>query len=271
VSSRSCRKGCALSSPDSAILIRADAVCFAREGQTILDRVSLAVHAGEIVTLIGPNGAGKTSLLKILLGLHPPTEGQLWRRPGLRIGYMPQRLQLDPTLPLTVARYLSLWSKVGTRAMLDCLEETGAAHLFERSMHSLSGGEAQRVHLARALLRQPDLLALDEPVQAVDVHGQAQLFHLIDAIRRRRGCGVALVSHDLHLVMARTDTVICLNRHVCCHGRPDHVSRHPDFLALFGEDAADLAMYRHHHDHAHGDDGCIVAPAPRQHEAHDHG
>lgn len=227
-------------------------------GRVILDHVDLQVRPGEVVTLIGPNGAGKTTLVRAVLGLVRPSHGEVRRRPGLRIGYMPQRLTVDATLPLTVRRFLGLWRPTTAARIESALAEAGVTHVADSPVQSVSGGEMQRVLLARALLGEPDLLVLDEPDQAVDVHGQAELFSRIEALRRARGCGVLLVSHDLHTVMARTDRVLCLNRHVCCHGSPEDVSRHPEYHALFGRHAADLAVYVHHHDHAHAGDGTVV-------------
>ncbi len=228
-------------------------------GRVVLSGVTMAVHPGEVVTLIGPNGAGKTTLARAVLGLIRPSDGRVQRRPGLRVGYMPQRLTVDATLPLTVRRFLALWRPVTPERITEALEEAGVTRLADAAVQTLSGGEMQRVLLARALLGDPQLLVLDEPDQAVDVHGQAELFARIEQVRRRHRCGVLLVSHDLHTVMARTDRVICLNGHVCCHGRPEDVSRHPEYHALFGRHAAELAVYLHHHDHAHDPDRGVVS------------
>lgn len=245
-------------------LAAAVGLCVAYGHHVAVDGVDLAVAPGEIVTLIGPNGSGKTTLVKAMLGLERPSRGEVWRRPGLTIGYMPQRLEIDPTLPLTVQRFLSLWSKSTKPAIAATLEDVGAARLLNARMQGLSGGEMQRVLLARALLRNPDLLVLDEPVQGVDVQGQGELYALIERIRNERGCGVLLVSHDLHLVMARTDTVVCLNRHVCCSGHPRAVSQHPSFRALFGPTAEAFGIYQHAHNHAHDAHGDVV-PADGHH------
>jgi zinc transport system ATP-binding protein len=220
--------------------------------RNILSDVSLSVAERKIVTLIGPNGAGKSTLIRVLLGLQKAASGEIWRKPGLRIGYMPQRLVLSDQLPLTVRRFLALVETPQESDLQEIGHQTGILHLLEQPMQSLSGGEHQRVLLARALLRKPQLLVLDEPVQGVDVTGQAALYHLIADLRDRQGCAVLMVSHDLHLVMAQTDEVICLNTHVCCSGHPEHVSRDPAYLELFGCAAdADLALYTHHHDHTH--------------------
>ena len=238
------------------------AVSFGR--RTVLDDVSLAVAPGEMVTVIGPNGAGKSTLLRILLGLLPPTRGTVRRRPGLTIGYVPQRLAIDDTLPLTVRRFLALARRRG-RSGRDpgaALEEVGAVRLLDAAVQGLSGGELQRVLIARALLRAPDLLVLDEPAQGLDVIGQAELFGLIRRIRDRHGCGILMVSHDLHLVMAATDRVICLNGHICCSGRPEAVTRDPAYRALFGPAADTLALYAHHHDHRHDPTGRPLAQPP---------
>lgn len=236
----------------------------------VLQNVSLSLNAGRIVTLIGPNGSGKTTLLRALIGLQAVDRGEVVRRTGLRIGYMPQKLKIDPVLPLTVKRFLTLTAPAPIGARRAALEEVGAARLIDAPVQALSGGELQRVMLARALLRQPDLLVLDEPAQGVDAGGQRALYRLIDDIRRRRGCAVLMVSHDLHLVMAQTDLVVCFHHHICCSGPPERVERDPAYGALFGRDTlAGLAVYAHHHDHGHDLHGQVVAPNPSQSPAHD--
>lgn len=238
---------------DSATLIEGRDLSLALNGTNILDHVSVAVKAGAIVTVVGPNGAGKTSLLKLLLGLMTPDSGSVERAENLRIGYVPQKLDISPALPLSARRFLKLAAPASEAALNAALEEVGAPKLLDRPLSGLSGGELQRVLLARALLRQPNLLVLDEPVRGVDLGGQADLYDLIARLRDHLGLGVLMVSHDLHLVMRATDDVLCLNTHVCCHGHPEAVSRHPEFTALFGTRAAEtMAFYPHHHDHGHG-------------------
>ena len=235
-----------------AALVAGHGLAVRRMGRAILEHVDLAVAAGEIVTLIGPNGAGKTTLVRVLLGLERPDLGRIERRAGLRVGYLPQWLHVDPVLPLTVARLLTLTRRATRAAQRTALVEVDVPHLLDAPVAGLSGGELQRVLLARALLAEPELLVLDEPTQGVDFTGQAELYRLIGRLRERRGCGVLMVSHDLHVVMAATDRVLCLNRHVCCHGAPESVRQHPEYLALFGPRvASNLAVYAHHHDHAH--------------------
>ncbi len=241
---------------DDAPLLTLRNASFVTGGRTILHNIDMAVHGGRITTLIGPNGAGKTTLARMLLGLIKPTTGRVWQRPGLSIGYVPQRIAVDPVLPLTVGRLLSLTARHLDDKATMVLEEVGVPHLFGRPVHGLSGGEMQRVLLARALLGNPSVLVLDEPTQNVDPAGQIDLYRLIVTIRDRRRCGVLLISHDLHIVMAATDWVICLNRHVCCCGQPEDVSRHPDYLHLLGHrDAEVLAIYPHRHDHRHAPSG----------------
>ncbi|GGM09323.1 zinc ABC transporter ATP-binding protein ZnuC [Pseudomonas asuensis] len=236
-------------------------------GQNILDQVNLTLTRGEIVTLIGPNGAGKTTLVRTVLGLLKPDTGSVWRQPRLTVGYMPQKLHVDATLPLSVVRFLRLVPGVTRTSAAQALAEVGADHLLDSPLQTISGGELQRVLLARALLRKPELLVLDEPVQGVDVSGQAELYRLITQLRNRYGCGVLMVSHDLHLVMSTTDQVVCLNHHICCSGHPEQVSGDPAFVELFGQDARSLAIYHHHHDHAHELHGGVVMK-PHVHGEH---
>ena len=250
-------------------LIQASAIDMSFGGRPVLSQGEAKVAKGEIVTLIGPNGAGKTTMVRIMLGLQVPDKGTVIRRPDLRVGYMPQSLNIDPSLPIDVLRFLSLGlarGDAGHSLKNSALEDAGVDHVAHSPIQKISGGELQRVLLARALLRNPDLLVLDEPVQGVDVSGQAELYALIRKIRDHRGCGVLMVSHDLHMVMAATDHVICLNQHVCCAGHPETVSRHPEFVSLFGESvAAELSIYHHVHDHEHDVHGDVII-----HEHDDH-
>ncbi|SNC58446.1 zinc ABC transporter ATP-binding protein ZnuC [Sodalis endosymbiont of Henestaris halophilus] len=218
----------------------------------VLHNISLTLRPGHILTLLGPNGAGKSTLVRVVLGLITPTDGTLRRQPKLRMGYVPQKIHLDPTLPLTVERFMRLRPGVNKNDIVPSLAQVQAQHLQTVPMQKLSGGEMQRVLLARALINSPRLLVLDEPTQGLDVNGQVALYDLIDNIRRTISCGVLMVSHDLHLVMAKTDEVLCLNHHICCSGTPEMVSTHPDFIAMFGLlRSASLAIYRHNHNHRH--------------------
>lgn len=236
-------------------------------GETIIDKVSLTVNPGEIITLIGPNGAGKSTLIRAILGLLKITAGKIIKMPDLRIGYMPQRLHMDRTIPLNVKRFLNVWRSPQSIETYAALQQVSADHLINRPMQSLSGGELQRVLLARALLRNPQLLVLDEPVQGVDLQGQTELYQLIKTIRTQYQCAVLMVSHDLHLVMSSTDHVICMNHHICCSGHPESVSNDPAYRELFGIEAVkSIALYAHHHDHHHDDSGNVI-----DHSGHSHG
>lgn len=254
----------------SEALIQARGVGVRRNGRYLVKNADLTLEEGKILTLIGPNGAGKTTLVRSILGLIRIDEGSIDRRPHLRIGYMPQKLHIDASLPLTVARFLRLGGTPKVD-LPEILRLTGITQLQQTPMQSLSGGETQRVLLARALLRDPQLLVLDEPVQGVDVTGQSALYALINEIRKQRQCGVLMVSHDLHLVMATTDTVVCLNQHVCCHGHPAKVTSDPAYLALFGDSPKpQVAIYTHHHDHHHDAHGNIVTHHHNGECEHDH-
>lgn len=229
-----------------------------RAGRWLVRGVSMTLNAGEIVTLIGPNGAGKSTTAKLVLGVLKPDEGAAWRRSNLRIAYVPQRLSIDWTLPLSVRRFMDLTGRIENETARQALAETEVGHLIGADMQTLSGGEFQRVLLARAVARRPELMVLDEPVQGVDYSGEAALYDLIRRIRDRYNCGILLISHNLHLVMAATDHVICLNGHICCSGPPGTVAASPEYKALFGSRAAaGLAVYEHHHDHTHLPDGRV--------------
>lgn len=242
----------------TAPLVRVHQLGVSLQGQTVLQDISFEIAPGEIITVIGPNGAGKTTLIRAVLGLQRPDTGTLERRDGLRIGYMPQKLFIDPTMPLTVGRFLTLTRRKPNK-LDDVLDLTGIRPLLDKPVQGISGGELQRVLLARTLLQKPDLLVLDEPAQGVDVNGQVALYRLINTLRDHLGCAVLMVSHDLHLVMAATDRVLCLNQHICCSGLPEQVSNDPAYQALFGKTAAEtLAVYHHHHDHHHDLGGEIV-------------
>lgn len=230
-----------------------------RNNRWLVRGVSFSVRRGEIVTLIGPNGSGKSTTAKTAIGVMKPDEGRVERHPGLKVGYVPQKLSVGWTLPLTVQRLMTLTGPLDRREITAALDAVGIAHLRQAEVQNLSGGEFQRALLARALARKPDLLVLDEPVQGVDFSGEIALYDLITSIRDRTGCGILLISHDLHVVMAQTDTVICLNGHVCCRGTPQSVSRSPEYLRLFGSRAAQsLAIYAHDHDHTHLPDGRVL-------------
>ncbi len=229
-----------------------------RDGRWLVRGVDLNVQRGEIVTLIGPNGSGKSTTAKMALGIHKPSEGKASRMAGLCVGYVPQKVSVDWTLPLTVERFMHLTSKVGKEDAWHALESTGIPHLAKSEIRYLSGGEMQRAMLARAIARRPDLLVLDEPVQGVDFNGEILLYDLIVKLRKDLGCGILMISHDLHVVMAETDQVVCLNGHICCRGTPVSVAQHPAYQELFGARAhGALAVYEHHHDHEHLPDGRV--------------
>ncbi len=228
-------------------------------GHMALAHVDMAIEPGEIVTVVGPNGSGKTSLLRAIIGAVEPAAGRVTRKPGLRLGYVPQKLHIDPTLPITVERFLRL---PGGITRVDCaraLEQAGVPDLSAQQMSALSGGQFQRVLLAHALIHRPDILLLDEATQGLDQPGSAAFYRRIEEVRRETGCAVLMISHELHVVMSASDRVICLNGHVCCEGTPEIVSSAPEYRALFGTGTGGaLALYRHEHDHAHD-------------HAHDHG
>jgi zinc transport system ATP-binding protein len=246
------------------ILITLENAGVSRGGRALVQGVDLSIARGEIVTLIGPNGSGKSTTAKMATGVLKPTSGSVTRRPGLVIGYVPQKLAIDWTLPLTVDRLMTLTGRHDEATIAATLDSVGAAHLRRAAVQELSGGEFQRVLFARAMIRKPDLLVLDEPVQGVDHAGELALYRLVRHIRDTTRAGILMISHDLHMVMAETDIVICLNGHVCCSGTPASVKRSPEYQRLFGEAAGEtLALYEHHHDHVHDAHGHVHSPGHR--------
>lgn len=238
-------------------LLSLNNICVSFDQRMVLDHVSLELNRGQITTLIGPNGAGKSTLIKVILGLISADSGNITRSSKLRIGYVPQKISVDESFPLNVERFLKLARHYSRKRLSKVIGQLSIEGLLQRQLVRLSGGEMQRVLLARALLGEPQLLVLDEPVQGVDIAGQIELYQLISEIAQQIDCAVLLVSHDLHLVMAGTDHVICLNHHVCCHGEPESVAQHPEFARLFAQnERQQLAVYTHHHvcdehDHHH--------------------
>lgn len=230
-------------------LLEARGLCKFYGPREVLHEVSLAIAPREIVTLVGPNGAGKTTLLKCLLGLEQADFGEIQRAADLRIGYVPQHFRPEPSLPLRVKDFLTLYAPVPE----DLVTTLGLAHLLGQPLSSLSGGELRRVLLLRALLKRPNLLVLDEPAAGVDVSGQGELYQLLKTLSETLGFAVLMVSHDLYVVMAASQRVVCLNHHICCEGTPQHVGGDASFRALFGNQLADqIALYHHHHTHRHG-------------------
>ncbi|MEX0348932.1 MAG: metal ABC transporter ATP-binding protein [Paracoccaceae bacterium] len=219
---------------------------------TVLRHVDMAIEPGEIVTIVGPNGSGKTSLLRAIIGAVRPSAGHVSLKTGLKIGYVPQKLHIDPTLPISVERFMRLTGRVSRKDCVMALETAGVPDLLKRQMSQLSGGQFQRVLLARALINRPDVLLLDEATQGLDQPGSAAFYRQIEDVRRDTGCAILMISHELHVVMSASDRVICLNGHVCCEGSPAVVASAPEYRALFGTGTRGaLALYRHDHDHDH--------------------
>ena len=219
---------------------------------TALSGVSLHVEPGEIVTIVGPNGSGKTSLLRAIIGAVKPVKGRVVQESGVKIGYVPQNLHIDETLPITVSRFLKLPSNVEAADISYALTRAGVPDLAKAQLSQLSGGQFQRVLLARAIIGNPDLLLLDEATQGLDQRGSASFYQQIETVRQNTGCAILMISHELHVVMSASDRVICLNGHVCCEGTPAVVASAPEYRALFGTGTGGaLALYRHKHDHSH--------------------
>ena len=242
---------------EKKILLKVENVSFSKNNKWLVKDVSLEVKQGEIVTLIGPNGSGKSTTAKIALGIHKKIEGKVKKFTN-KIGYVPQKISIDWTLPIRVIDFMSLTKEPTSEQINIALNLTGVEHLKNKNLGNLSGGEFQRVLIARAIASKPDLLVLDEPVQGVDFKGEIALYELIKKISEELNCGILLISHDLHVVMSATDFVVCLNGHVCCSGTPQTVAKNNEYQELFGDRASSiLSLYEHKHDHTHSQDGTI--------------
>ncbi len=234
------------------MLLSLQNVCYTADDTQILRDISLDIGKEDFITIVGPNGAGKSSLLKLIAGIHVPSQGTITRPSPVTIGYVPQRFHPTAIMPLSVQDFLFLKRTPDKETLAQAVEDVQLRIDLTRPVHQLSSGELQRVLLIRALLSMPDLLLLDEPAQQLDIQGQLQLYSLIERIYEQRRCSIVMISHDLHVVMASTNKVICLYHHICCSGTPQHVASDPEFIALFGSDVAKLmAVYHHHHDHDH--------------------
>ena len=244
-------------SSENSTLVKLNNAGFKQNDKWLVEGVSLTVEKGKIVTLIGPNGSGKSTTAKIALGIYKNIEGSVEKYTN-KVGYVPQKISIDWTLPLRVYDFMLLTENIKEEAIDEALTLTGVIHLKNKNLGNLSGGEFQRVLIARAISKKPELLVLDEPVQGVDFTGEIALYELIKKISEKLNCGILLISHDLHTVMSATDHVVCLNGHVCCSGSPKDVARNNEYKALFGEQASQtLSVYEHKHDHEHSIDGKI--------------
>ena len=235
-------------------LIEANNITVIRQGKSVLKEVSVEIGKRDFITIIGPNGAGKSMLLKCLMEFYRPDSGKVTRKKGLKIGYVPQRMACEPTMPISVKRFLTLRKKTDKAQLHKIAEETSITPILEKPLYVLSGGELQRVLLARSLLDHPELLILDEPAQNLDVTGQLSFYKLLEQIYNEHALSILMVSHDLHMVMASTRQVVCLYHHICCSGEPHAVTKDPEFISLFGHDMANMmAVYQHSHNHTHHD------------------
>ena len=239
------------------LLVKLENAGVQRISKWLVKGISFEISQGQIVTLIGPNGSGKTTTAKMILNIMNPDDGQITRNTD-KMAYVPQKINIDWTMPLRVIDFMKITNNLNDNQVLESLTTTGVDKLLYNQIHNLSGGEFQRVLIARAIAKKPDLLVLDEPVQGVDYNGEIALYNLIKKISVNLNCGILLISHDMHFVMSTTDHVVCLNGHICCSGTPSSVVKNPEYIKLFGEHNSEtLSYYQHHHDHSHDNDGSV--------------
>jgi len=239
------------------LLVKLENAGVQRTSKWLVKGISFEISQGQIVTLIGPNGSGKTTTAKMILNIMNADEGQITRNTD-KMAYVPQKINIDWTMPLRVIDFMKITNNLNNNQVIESLTTTGVDKLLYNQIHNLSGGEFQRVLIARAIAKKPDLLVLDEPVQGVDYNGEIALYNLIKKISVNLNCGILLISHDMHFVMSTTDHVVCLNGHICCSGTPSSVVKNPEYIKLFGEHNSEtLSYYQHHHDHSHDNDGSV--------------
>jgi zinc transport system ATP-binding protein len=239
------------------LLVKLENAGVQRTSKWLVKGISFEISQGQIVTLIGPNGSGKTTTAKMILNIMNADEGQITRNTD-KMAYVPQKINIDWTMPLRVIDFMKITNNLNDNQVIESLTTTGVDKLLYNQIHNLSGGEFQRVLIARAIAKKPDLLVLDEPVQGVDYNGEIALYNLIKKISVNLNCGILLISHDMHFVMSTTDHVVCLNGHICCSGTPSSVVKNPEYIKLFGEHNSEtLSYYQHHHDHSHDNDGSV--------------
>ena len=239
------------------LLVKLENAGVQRTSKWLVKGISFEISQGQIVTLIGHNGSGKTTTAKMILNIMNADEGQITRNTD-KMAYVPQKINIDWTMPLRVIDFMKITNNLNDNQVIESLTTTGVDKLLYNQIHNLSGGEFQRVLIARAIAKKPDLLVLDEPVQGVDYNGEIALYNLIKKISVNLNCGILLISHDMHFVMSTTDHVVCLNGHICCSGTPSSVVKNPEYIKLFGEHNSEtLSYYQHHHDHSHDNDGSV--------------
>ena len=257
--------------PQRKPLVELKDICVHFGQKTALQQINMAIYPNTVTTIVGPNGGGKSTLLKVLLKLIKPSSGVVIYGDDVRIGYVPQKIHVDHSLPMTVEKFLSLKKGIKASDIQQAVELLSIPHLMQNSLQKLSGGEMQRVLLARAILNKPNLLVLDEPTQGVDINGQVELYQLIHQTRETLNCAVLMVSHDLHIVMADTNKVLCVNQHICCAGSPETISNDPTFIQHFGDQfSKNIAFYTHHHNHRHDMHGDVCCSGQHQCAQHNH-